>query len=105
MWFRQKQQKKEAVPTERGFYAFNVERAGDFVLYVETMYKCHKFIYLPGGDPFFMSIEDFDKAIKRGVLSFVEQLPEEIYQESLLLSCPTKDLKIVEHQHEKQETN
>ena len=75
-------------PISRGFYAFNVERAGDFLIFVETNKNNHKFLYIPGADLFYLSFEDFTKSIQRGVLSFVEQLPEDIYQESLSLSCP-----------------
>jgi hypothetical protein len=75
-------------PTERGFYAFNEERAGDFLIYVESMKDCYKFLYVPGAHEFFLSLTDFTESIKRGVLSFVEQLPEEVYNESLSLSCP-----------------
>jgi hypothetical protein len=75
-------------PIPRGFYAFNVERAGDFLIYVEMQTDAYKFLYVPGAEPFYLSIEDFTKSIETGVLSFVEQLPEDIYNESLLLSCP-----------------
>lgn len=77
-------------PVPRGFYAFNVERAGDFLIYVEMTSECYKFLYVPGAEPFFLSYKDFDESMKSGILSFVEQLPEEVYQESLLLSCPSK---------------
>lgn len=75
-------------PIPRGFYAFNIERAGDFLIYVEAEKQSYKFLYIPGADPFYLTIQDFTKAIERGVLSFVEQLPEDVYEESLLLSCP-----------------
>lgn len=75
-------------PTPRGFYAWNIERAGDFLIYVEALKDCYKFLYVPGATEFYLSVEDFDKALKRNVLSFVEQLPEDIYEESLSLSCP-----------------
>lgn len=77
-------------PVPRGFYAFNVERAGDFLIFVESLKDCYKFLYVPGADPFYLSIEDFHNALNSGVLSLVEQLPEDIYEESLLLSCPQK---------------
>jgi hypothetical protein len=84
--------KKESLfhkPVPRGFYAFNAQRAGDFLLFVEMFSECYKFVYLPGGDLFYLSFEDFTKAIKTNLLSFVEQLPEDIYEESLSLSCPS----------------
>jgi hypothetical protein len=77
-------------PIPRGFYAFNSERAGDFLIFVEAQTNHYKFLYVPGTDPFYLTPEDFTESIKRGVLSFVEELPEEIFQESLALSCPSK---------------
>lgn len=76
-------------PKERGFYAFNFERAGDFLIYVDSTKVCHKFLYVPGADPFYLSFEDFTKAIQKGMLTLVEQLPEDVFQESLMLSCPS----------------
>jgi hypothetical protein len=85
-----KKQKLNHQPIPRGFYAFNLERAGDFLIFVEAQANHYKFLYVPGADPFYLTIEDFTESIKRGVLSFVEELPEDVYQESLLLSCPSK---------------
>jgi hypothetical protein len=76
-------------PTERGFYAFNIERAGDFLIFVKSLEDCHEFLYVPGATQFYMSFKDFTLSIKKGVLSFVEQLPQEIFEESLELSCPS----------------
>lgn len=77
-------------PIPRGFYAFNVERAGDFLIYVEMTSNCYKFIYVPGAELFFLSLDDFTNSINNGILTFVEQLPEDVYQESLMLSCPAQ---------------
>jgi hypothetical protein len=77
-------------PLSRGFYAFNAIRAGDFLLYVESDKYSHQFVYLPGGHSFYLTKEDFSVAIDTGVLSLVEQLPDDIYEESLMLSSPTK---------------
>lgn len=77
-------------PVSRGFYAFNTLRAGDFLLYVESDNHSHKFLYLPGAHYFYLTEEDFSIAIQTNVLSFVEQLPENIYKESLELACPLK---------------
>jgi hypothetical protein len=97
-----KNKKIKIEPSPRGFYLFNVERAGDGLIFVENSLNCYKFLYVPGAEEFFMSHEDFDKSVKRGILSFVEQLPEEIYQESLLLACPKKQKKITVHEtHQK----
>lgn len=73
-------------PTERGFYAWTIERAGDFLLFVEAQKDCYKFLYLPGATEFYLTFEDYTESIKRGVLEFVEQLPEDIFRESLELS-------------------
>ena len=81
-------------PAPRGFYVFNFERAGDGLIFVEKNYNCYKFLYIPGADAFYLSKEDFEKSIKRGVLSFVEQLPEDVYEESLLLACPNNTKNI-----------
>ena len=44
------------------------------------------FVYLPGADPFNMTITDFDTSIKDGTLEFVEQLPCDVYNETLLMA-------------------
>jgi hypothetical protein len=83
-----KKTKLHLKPIPRGFYAFNIERAVDFLIYVEMENTSYKFLYVPGADPFYLSFQDFTESIQKGVLSFVEQLPEDIYKESILLSCP-----------------
>ena len=88
--FKKPKQLLNYQPTPRGFYAFNVERAGDFLIFVESLKDCYKFLYIPGADPFYLSIEDFSNALKLGVLTLVEQLPLDVYEESLALSCPGK---------------
>ena len=75
-------------PVDRGFYAFNVERAGDFLIYVKSLNDCHHFLYIPGASPFYMTFDDFTQSVKKGILSFVEELPEDVFKESLELSCP-----------------
>jgi hypothetical protein len=76
-------------PIPRGFYAFNVERAGDFLIFIEMVSDSYKFLYVPGAEPFYLSIKDFTESIQKGILTFVEQLPEDVYKESISLSCPT----------------
>lgn len=82
--------KKEAnwIPVSKAMYAWNAIHAGSFLLYVESLADCHKFLFLPGPAEYFLTYEDFNKAMEKGVLEFVEVLPEEIYAESLMLSCP-----------------
>ncbi len=94
MFAKKEKPKLNYQPTPRGFYAWNVERAGDFLIYVESLKDCYKFLYIPGATEFYLTVEDFSKALKANVLTLVEQLPEEIYKESLELSCPDKQLKI-----------
>jgi hypothetical protein len=93
-----KKEKVKIEPTPRGFYLFNLERAGDGLIFVENSLNCYKFLYIPGADEFFMAHEDYEKSIKRGVLSFVEQLPVDIYEESISLSCPKKTLNVTMHE-------
>ena len=81
-------------PAPRGIYAWTQLRAGDFIVYVESSKDCHKFVVLPGPSEMFLTFDDFTKSIKLGVLEFVEQLPEEIYQETISLSCPINECKV-----------
>lgn len=83
------------VPIAKGMYAWNSIHAGSFLLYVETQFKCHKFIMLPGPVDYYLTFEDFTKALENHVLEFVEVLPDEIYKESLSLSCPVKQTTLV----------
>ncbi len=81
-------------PIPKGIYAWTKLRAGDFIVYVESLSDCYKFITLPGPNTLFLTTEDFTNSIKSGTLEFIEQLPEEIYQETILLSCPPNYSKI-----------
>lgn len=83
-----KKQKLKHPPIERGFYAFNVERAGDFIVYVESKKDYHRFLYIPGAEEFCITHSDFHDSIRKNILTFVEQLPEEIFNETLSLSRP-----------------
>jgi hypothetical protein len=93
--FKNKQTELNYQPIPRGIYAWTQLRAGDFIVYVESLKECHKFITLPGPCELFLTFEDFTKSVKAGALELVEQLPNEIYQETILLSCPPKDSKII----------
>ena len=88
-------------PLDRGFYAWNMERAGDFLIFVESSEDYYKFLYIPGADPFYLTKEDFHTCMKTGIVSLVEQLPKDIYEESLVLSCPPKTPKIQTHENYK----
>lgn len=75
--------KKLQKPKERGFYAWNKLRAGDFLIFLESINKHHEFLYIPGGDFFRLSEQDFDKLISTNHLSIVEQLPKNVFEETL----------------------
>ena len=79
-------------PPPRAIYAYTRIRAGDFLVFVEDMKDCYRFLYLPGANPFYLTLEDFATYIKDGTLEFVEQLPDEIFNESLALSNKNVDL-------------
>jgi hypothetical protein len=73
-------------PPPRSIFAWNSLRCGDFIIFKQSHKDYYEFIYLPGGDSFKLTVEDFTRSMKTGILSFVEQLPEEIYKESLELA-------------------
>lgn len=77
---------KKIKPLEKGFYAFNYQRAGDFLIFVDELTDYYRFIYVPGGMEFFLTPEDFSASIVNETISFVEQLPQHIFDESLNLS-------------------
>lgn len=87
-------QKTPSIPTPKGMYAFNAIHAGSFLLFVESLVNCHKFIFLPGPSEYFLTYEDFEQATEKGILEFVEVLPEDIYHETLLLSCPIEKSRL-----------
>ncbi len=84
-------------PIPKGMYAWTSLHAGSFLLYVESLKDCHKFIFLPGPSEFFLTFENFSECIKTKILDFVEQLPDEVYNETIQFSlpCPPKPPKII----------
>lgn len=85
----------------RGLYAWNKVYAGSFLLYVESLKDCHRFLFLPGPSDFYLTFEDFNQCIENNTIEFVEELPEEIFKESLeiySLSCPPKTLNMVPYE-------
>jgi hypothetical protein len=78
-------------PVPKGMYAWNAVHAGSFLLYTESLINCHKFVFLPGPSDYFLTLEDFEAAVKKGILEFVDVLPDEIYKETLELSCPSRN--------------
>jgi hypothetical protein len=79
-------------PIEKGMYAWNYIHAGSFLLFVEKLKHCYKFIMLPGPTDMFLTEQDFKKSIKANVLEFVDVLPDDIYEETIRisLSCPSQ---------------
>ena len=84
-------------PVLKGLYAWNAIHAGSFLLYVEALKDCHKFLFLPGPSDYYLTIEDFSKCIKTNTLEFVEELPNNIFQEAVdfSLACPSSSSKII----------
>lgn len=111
---RKKQKKNSKFhPPERSIFAYNFINAGDFIVYTQTLKDCYEFIILPGPSTIYITFEDFENALKNNVLSFVEQLPEDVYKETLelanssrnLLSCPQSPIRVKgELTYEKQDT-
>lgn len=83
-------------PTAKGMYAWTSVHAGSFVLFVESLKDCHKFLFLPGPSEYYLTFDDFTKCMKSGVLEFVESLPDDIFEESvnLALQCPSANSMI-----------
>ena len=73
-------------PPPRSIYAWNSIRAGDFIIFKKSNKNYYEFIYVPGGDAFNLTFEDFTNLIKTKILEFIEQLPEDIYNESINLT-------------------
>lgn len=78
-------------PVPKGLYAWNSIHAGSFLLFVAATADYYKFIFLPGPSDYFLTCQDFAKGVESNVLEFVDTLPEDIYQETLSLSCPPKE--------------
>lgn len=68
---------------KQSIFAWTSIRAGDFIVFVEETKDAYKFVYLPGPSYFYMTKEEFNFAINKGILEFVEQLPKEIYEDTL----------------------
>jgi len=86
---------KDFLPIKRGFYSFDKIRAGDFLIFLEESKDYYQFLYIPGAEPFYLTIEDFNNAVNTGILTFVEQLPEEIFEETVKFSLSS--MKKVEY--------
>lgn len=84
--FKKKKEKLNYQPIPKGLYAWTTLHAGSFLLFVESLKDCYKFLFLPGPSEYFLTIEDFTKCVKSNVLEFVEELPDEIFQETIKFS-------------------
>lgn len=78
-------------PAERGIYMFNAQHAGSSLVYVQTHKDYHEFIFLPGPSKFLIAFQEFTKAIKTKVLELAEDLPDEIYNETI--KCYKQNIK------------
>jgi hypothetical protein len=75
--------KNKHKPIERGFYAFNTQRAGDFLIFYKKQEDYYEFVYVPGADLFRLTFENFNQCIENNILSFVEVLPKKIFDETV----------------------
>lgn len=78
-------------PIPKGFYAWTSLHAGSFLLFVEELKDCYKFIFLPGPSYMYLAFNTFDTCITNGVLEFVEPLPDDIYNETVLIAQKNVD--------------
>ena len=92
-------------PKNKGMYAWNAIHAGSFLLYVESLKDCHKFLFLPGPSEYYLTFNDFTKCIKSNTLEFVEQLPNDIFEETIKISlaCPPRTSMILSNEKTIQE--
>ena len=96
MFKKKKENNLKYQPIPKGMYAWTALHAGSFLLFVESLKDCHKFLFLPGPSEYFLTIEDFSKCIKNGTLEFVEELPDEVFEETVNFSllCPPNEISI-----------
>lgn len=64
-------------------YMWTALRAGDAILYVDSSKDHHNFIYFPHSHMFHLTFEDFDNAIKQGILEYSDQVEQSIFKETL----------------------
>ncbi len=96
-----KRKHSNVLPKEKGIYAWNSLHAGSFILFIKTHELFHQFMFLPGPSEYCLTFEDFSACIKSGVLEFVEQLPDDVFQDSLnfFLSCPSNKSKVINNEN------
>lgn len=72
--------KKLQKPTQRGVYAFTKHRRGDFLLFIKEDSEVLEFMQLPDRYQICLTKEEFNKGLNTGLLDFVEQIPEEVFE-------------------------
>ena len=75
--------KKTHIPIKRGLYAFLVQRKGEFILFIEEDEDIYRFMQLPDRFEFCLTKKDFEKAIVKNTLDFIEAIPEEVFEVSI----------------------
>lgn len=100
MFGKKKQTKANYEPITKGLYAWNALHAGSFLLYIEPLKDCYKFLFLPGPSEFYLTNEDFAKCLKSNTLEFVEKLPYDVFEESVRISlaCPPVPSTIISNE-------
>lgn len=95
------EQNKFIKPIKRGFYAFDSLRAGDFLIFIEEQEHHYDFIYIPGGDFFHLTFDEFNTCVKNKILTLVETLPENIFEETLSFALSSKQHLVYDMADEK----
>ena len=96
---RKKKTNLEHKPIPKGLYAWNSIHAGSFLLYIESLKDCHKFVFLPGPTDYYVTNGDFNDCINSGILEFVEPLPDDIFQETISFSLTSPPGIVKLHSH------
>lgn len=72
--------KKVQKPQPRGMYAFTKHRRGDFILFIKEESEVLEFMQLPDRYQVCLTKEEFTEGLQSGLLDFVEQVPEEVFE-------------------------
>lgn len=74
---------KDNKPEERGVYAFQKIKMGEFLLFLDEDELKYNFMQLPDRYEYALTKNDFIKAVKEKILEFVEVLPVDVYEVSV----------------------
>lgn len=74
---------KNNKPEERGVYAFQKIKMGEFLLFLNEDELQYNFMQLPDRYEYSLTKKDFIRAIKEKILEFVEVLPMDVYEVSV----------------------